>query len=259
MAPSFGQEGFRGGVAFVTGAGSGIGRATAIAFARHGAAVALADVVADGVAETARLITDEGGGALPLRCDVTSVDDLAAAMAAVRDSYGRLDAACNSAGVEQAVPLQRVEDVPLDEWHRLIATNLTGVLLSMQAEIPLLREGDGGAIVNISSSAGVRGFPGGAAYGAAKHGVIGLTRCAALDHARSGIRINAICPGLVDTPLAARFAAGIDGGSSTLAAQQPVGRLGRPDEIAAAVLWLCSDAASFTIGHPLVVDGGQTL
>jgi NAD(P)-dependent dehydrogenase (short-subunit alcohol dehydrogenase family) len=190
---------------------------------------------------------------------VTSVDDPTAAMTAVRDSCGRLEAACNSAGVEQAVPVQRVEDVSLDEWHRIIGTNLTGVLLSMQAEIPLLRAGDGGAIVNIASSAGVRGFSGGAAYGAAKRGAIGLTRCVALDHARSGIRINAICPGLVDTSLAARFGAGIDGGMSTLAAQQPVGRLGRPDEIAAAVLWLCSDAASFTIGHPLVVDGGQTL
>jgi NAD(P)-dependent dehydrogenase (short-subunit alcohol dehydrogenase family) len=248
---------FAGKVAFITGASSGIGRATALAFAAEGASVvASANAEAD-LHETARLIAEQGGRALPLVCDVARSDDVAAAVAATVQEFGRLDIAFNNAGVEQPpMPLHETGD---DEWDRIVNINLRGVFYGMKHQIPAMVATGGGAIVNTSSGAGVIGIAGQAAYAASKHGVIGLTRAAALDYAAAGVRINAVCPGIIDTPMMDRFSGGTEEGRQRVVGQEPVGRMGRPEEIASAVLWLCSDPGAFTIGHALVVDGGQTV
>jgi NAD(P)-dependent dehydrogenase (short-subunit alcohol dehydrogenase family) len=250
------RDRYTGKVAFVTGAAGGIGRATALAFAREGASVVVADVDEQANAETARLIEAEGGKVIAVRCDVTSAEDVQAALHLAVETFGGLDVAFNNAGIEQSG--SAVADITDEEWDRVIAVNLRGVFLSMKHEIPLLLQRGGGAIVNTSSGAGVKGFATGAAYGAAKFGIIGATKCAALDYASSGIRINAVCPGIIDTQMIERVFGDTPEGRQAVLDQEPIGRMGQPEEIAAAVLWLCSEEASFAIGHALVIDGGQT-
>jgi NAD(P)-dependent dehydrogenase (short-subunit alcohol dehydrogenase family) len=248
---------FEGKVSVVTGAGSGIGRATALAFAREGASVAVADILEQDNQETARMIMDLGGHALAITCDVARNDDVRRALDETVKTFGRLDFAFNNAGIEYA--FKPAAEITEEEWDRIIDIDLRGVFLCMKHEIPLMLKQGGGAIVNTSSGAGVKGFKGGAAYVPAKHGVVGLTKAAALDYAQSNIRINAVCPGIIDTSMMQRFSGGTPEGRQTVIAQEPVGRMGTPDEIAAAVVWLCSDAASFVVGSAMVVDGGQTV
>jgi NAD(P)-dependent dehydrogenase (short-subunit alcohol dehydrogenase family) len=249
---------FAGKVAFVTGAGSGIGRETTIAFAREGAKVVAADVSEQSNQETASLIEKEGGQAIAVRCDVTKAEEVKSAVAKTIEAFGRLDFAFNNAGIEPRNPAPTAE-YDEEEWNRIIDINLRGVFLCMKHEIPLILKQGGGAIVNTSSGAGVIGIKGSPAYTAAKHGVIGLTRAAALDYAAQNLRINAICPGYIDTPMMGRFTGGTPEGRAKVVAEEPAGRMGKPEEIAASVLWLCSDGAAFMVGHAMVVDGGQTV
>jgi NAD(P)-dependent dehydrogenase (short-subunit alcohol dehydrogenase family) len=257
MAGTENQTGFAGKIAFVTGAGSGIGRATALAFAREGASVAVVGHTPEHIEQVAREIEQLGGRALAITCDVSRADDVKAAIDETVDEFGRLDFAFNNAGVEQS--LAPLHEVAHEDWERLIAVDLSGVFHCMKHQIPpMLRQGRG-TIVNTSSGAGVKGIAGQSAYCAAKWGLIGLSKAAALDYAKDGIRVNVIAPGYVDTPMMERFTGGTPEGRAKVMAEEPVGRPAAPEEIAAAVLWLCSDSAAFVVGHALVMDGGQTV
>ena len=242
-------------IALITGAGSGIGRAASRIFAREGARLVLADVVEDGGKQTLALIHDTAGEAVFIKTDVSKPTDVEAAIAKAVSTYGRLDCAFNNAGIEGQRGL--THECAQENWDRVIATNLTGVWLCMKAEIALLlKQGQGGAIVNTSSGAGLVGVSGMPAYVAAKHGVAGLTRAAAIEYGRHNIRINAVCPGPIRTPMMARLLGERPEAEARFARSGPLKRLGEAEEIGEAVAWLCSDHASYVTGLPMPVDGG---
>ena len=241
-------------VALVTGGGSGIGRASALTFAREGAKVVVSDVVVEAGEETVQLIKNADGEAVFIKADVAQASAVEALIAKAVEAYGRLDCAHNNAGIEGNSA--KLADYDEADWDRVIAINLTGVWLCMKYEIPQMLQQGSGAIVNTSSVAGLLGFRTGSAYVASKHGVLGLTKTAALEYAKSGIRVNAVCPGAIDTPMMGRITDHRPHRAAKMAAGEPVGRMGTPQEIAEAVVWLCSDAASFVTGHPMTVDGG---
>ena len=247
---------FKNKVALVTGAGSGMGLATARAFAEAGAAVALADVDEDTVRSAAEELVAASHKAIAVRCNVADEAEVAAMVEQTVSTFGRLDAAFNNAGVQSLAV--ETADATGEEFDRVNAINLRGVWNCMKYELRQMREQGSGAIVNCSSIGGLIGIPGRATYRASKHGVIGLTKSAALEYASRGICINAVCPGTINTPMVADMLAKEPDAMKDIMRDQPIGRLGRPEEIAAAVLWLCSPAASFVIGHALVVDGGYT-
>jgi NAD(P)-dependent dehydrogenase (short-subunit alcohol dehydrogenase family) len=241
-------------VALITGAGSGIGRASALAFAREGAKVMVADIIVAGGEETVQLIKNAGGEAAFIKVDVSQAAEVAAMVNKVVETYGRLDCAFNNAGVEgEFTSTAEYSEAGFD---KVLAVNLKGVWLCMKYEVPQLLKQGGGAIVNTASGAGLIGVAGLSAYVASKHGVVGLTKTAALEYAKSGIRVNAVCPGVIQTPMVARLTAHQPQMAEAMVAAEPMGRAGKPEEIAEAVVWLCSDAASFVTGHAMSVDGG---
>jgi NAD(P)-dependent dehydrogenase (short-subunit alcohol dehydrogenase family) len=247
---------FDGQVALVTGASSGMGLATARAFARHGASVTLADIDEPALEAASNELAAAGHRVLAVVCDVADEAQVAAMVDQTAATFGRLDMAFNNAGV--MIPPSDAADEPIDHFDRVDGINLRGVWACMKHELRQMREQGSGAIVNCSSLGGLVGLPGRASYHASKHGVIGLTRSAALEYAPRGIRINAVCPGTIDTPMVAAMQASGELDLAAALRAQPIGRLGTADEIAAAVLWLCSPAASFVIGVALPIDGGYT-
>jgi NAD(P)-dependent dehydrogenase (short-subunit alcohol dehydrogenase family) len=244
----------RGKTAIVTGASAGIGRATARALAVAGAAVVLADVDSARGEKAADELRAEGHRALFVAVDVSDDLQVAAMVARTVEEFGGLDLAFNNAGVEGTPAI--THECSRENWDRTLAINLTGVWNCMRHEIPRMLERGGGSIVNCSSVAGLVGFASIPAYTASKHGVVGLTRTAALEYAEQGIRVNAVCPGVIDTEMVARFTGGRPEAAAAMVATEPVGRLGRPEEIADAVVWLCSDRSSFVTGQAIAVDGG---
>jgi len=247
---------FEGKTALVTGGSSGIGRATALAFAGEGAGVVVADVVVPGGEETVSMIQNAGGEAVFVKVDVTSPAEVEAMVRQAVETYGRLDCAFNNAGIdlEAGVPLHKHS---LDGWDRVIAVNLKGVWLCMRYELAQMRKQGSGAIVNTASIAGLTGL-GTIAYAASKHGVVGMTKVAALEYAKTGIRVNAVCPAAIHTAMVNEAMEAGPEIKAFIENMQPMGRVGEPEEIASAVLWLCSDGASFVTGHALPIDGGLT-
>lgn len=244
-------------VGIVTGGAGGMGRAAARAFAREGARVAVADINLHGGDETVRMIREAGGQAIFVQTDVSDAAQVQALVRRTVHEFGRLDCAFNNAGINE-------EDsgvVELDEalWERIIDTNLKSIFLCMKYEIPAMLAGGGGAIVNTSSVVGLTATDGVPAYVASKHGIIGLTRASALDYAKRGIRVNAVCPGTIRTPMYDRRVGDDPANLARHAERTPIGRIGMPEDVAEAVVWLCSDAASFVTGHALAVDGGDSI
>lgn len=254
--PSPHDHSWNGKVVFITGAGTGIGQATALAFAQRGAKLALAGSSEAPLHDTAQRIATLGGTeTLCLPCNVTNEDDLARTLSLIEKEWGRLDAAFNNAGIGQGgTP---TASISTEEWKRVVDIDLTGTFLSMKYEIPLMLKSGGGAIVNSASTAGLVGFRSAAAYTAAKFGVVGLTKAAAMDYAREAIRINAICPGPIETPMIEKFLGGAEGLRRTKEAQ-PIGRLGQREEIAEMVVSMCNPATAYLTGSAIAIDGGQT-
>lgn len=238
--------------AIITGAGSGIGKAAALLFAREGARVVCADVTG---AESATA-SEIGASAIAIRADVAKSADVQAMVATAMSEFGRLDVAFNNAGIEG--PQAPTADYDEADFDKVISINLKGVFLGMKYEIPAMLQSGGGAIINTSSVAGLVGFPNIVAYCASKGAVVQMSKTAALEYAAQGIRVNAICPGVIWTPMVARFAGGTEAGREAMDQMEPVGRLGRPEEVAALALYLASDDAKFVTGTALPIDGGLT-
>ncbi len=247
---------FNGKVAIVTGGGSGIGLATAKAFAEAGARVVIAEITAKNGEDAAKAINEAGGAALFVHTDVGNADSVANLVARTVAAYGRLDIAVNNAGIDPEV----VMDAEWDEgvFDRIQNVNLKGVFLCMKYEIAQMLKNGGGRIVNVASIAGISAVGNKPSYTASKHGVVGMTKAAALQYARRGIRINAMCPGGVDTPISDQNHKGDKAFIDRMADAHPIGYVSQPSEIAAGILFQCSDGASFMIGHPMVLDGGLT-
>ncbi len=239
-------------IALVTGAGSGIGRSIAMAFGEQGAIVAVADISQKGADETVDLITGQGGKAVFMPCDVSKKEDVKALVENMVNRFGRLDYACNNAGIHNP-DIEFLPDADEGVWDRIIAVNLTGVFLCMKYEIRQMLKQKCGVIVNIASMSGILAEPGSYAYAASKHGVMGLTKTAAIDVVKSGIRVNAVCPAAVDTPGIAEAPREL---RQKFIDSNPMGRMARPEEIADTVLWLCSDMAGFITGTGIIIDGG---
>jgi len=243
-------------VALVTGSGNGIGRATALAFAREDAKVVVSDIDVFAGEETVEMIRSSGSEATFVKTDVREDSEIRALIEAAVEGYGGLDCAVNNAGIGGDVAA--IAENPLENWERVIRINLTGVWLSMKYEIQQMLKQGGGAIVNLASIEGLIAFPGVSPYVASKHGVNGITKAAALEYARANVRVNSVCPGLTDTKMVEQIEESVPE-VPTMVAMSPAGRKGRPEEIAEAILWLCSDAASFVTGHAMTVDGGYVV
>ena len=239
-------------VALITGGSFGIGKATATAFAQRGAKVVIADWVED--KETLNLIESKGGNAIFIKCDVSKVSDVKMLLKKTISKFGRLDYAFNNAGIEGLMAI--THKCTEENWDKTIGVNLKGIWLCMKYEIPYMLKQGKGAIVNCASVAGLVGFSGLSAYVSSKHGVIGLTQTSALEYAKQGIRINAVCPGAIKTPMIDRITGKKKEVEKQFENMEPIGRMGEPEEVAEAVIWLCSDASSFVTGNAMAVDGG---
>lgn len=241
-------------VVVITGGSSGIGRESARVFAREGAKVVVADVAVEGGEETVQLVRNVGGEAIFVKTDVSRAAEVEAMVNMAMTTYGRLDYAHNNAGIEGMV-LTPTADWTEEAWNQIININLKGVWLCMKYEIPHMLKQGSGAIVNTASIAGLVGSRS-AGYGASKHGIVGLTKTAALEYAKSGVRVNAVCPGIIRTPMVQRSLDRMPELEERFVEVEPIGRVGKPEEVAEATVWLCSDAASFVTGHAMTVDGG---